>query len=188
VAKFDWGILTAEDWAAATDYIGGRRKPDLVISPGHEQKPYLYRWELTPNPVRHERGGTYFHIQVASDPERPLHDHPWDNASVILAGGYCELLNRAPWADAVTVELQRRPGDFIPRQAEWAHRLILPDGIPYTMSLFTMGPRYRRWGFWTPQGWVDASEVSRVEDGVATTVQFFDGEADGPSKHDTGTA
>jgi hypothetical protein len=62
------------------------RYPDLVIAP--DGKPYLYRWHVFP---QNAAAGVYFHIQVQSDPERPLHDHPWDNTSVILSGGYDEL-------------------------------------------------------------------------------------------------
>jgi hypothetical protein len=135
------------------------RTTDLILAPDGE--PYLYRWHVIP---RNDTGNVYFHIQVRSDPERPLHDHPWDNTSVILAGGYDEeycspdLFYRAPRVR------QLRTGDMVFRRAEEAHRLILPPEIPYTMTLFTTGPKRRIWGFHYPDGWVPNTAVC-VEEG-----------------------
>ena len=135
-------------------------KPDLVIEP--DGKPYLYRWHLLP---RSEMVNVYFHLQVGNDPVRPLHDHPYDNHSVILAGGYDEVWMSPDEPAAVCREF--RKGDCIARKAEEAHRLLLPDGITYTMTIFTTGPKIRDWGFWYPDGWhshtrhVDQSDPGR---------------------------
>jgi hypothetical protein len=122
---------------------GGWREPDVDIQP--DGTPYLYRWHLIP---RNAYGANaYLHVQVASDPERPLHDHPWDNQSVILAGGYIERqVRNMPWG--IVEEPRRFAGQTISRKAEEAHRLILPPEVPYTMTLFTTGPVRRDWGFW----------------------------------------
>lgn len=172
--KFDPSILNHHDRMLAELILGdGGRiyKPDLVISLCGE--PYLFRWYVVPcNP----EANVYFHIQVASDPERPLHDHPWDNTSVILAGGYQEILNKVPayffkhgqMHRIEAEQLVRRPGDVIYREATWAHRLILPENIPYTLTLFTAGPMLRKWGFWFADGWRPYDEVTEVrEDGSA---------------------
>jgi len=142
------------DWQLAQKYVPDGRAPDLVIAPDGE--PYLYRWHVVP---RNGYGNIYFHLQVADDPERPLHDHPWDNTSIILAGGYQEVLVRSPagWAGMST--LDRKPGDTVHRPAEWAHRLFLPAGTAYSMSLFVTGPHRRDWGFWFPDGWRSQKEV-----------------------------
>lgn len=153
--------VTAEDARLARDIIGDSefRQADLVIAPDGD--PYLYRWYVVPH---NDRANVYFHIQVADDPKRPLHDHPWDNCSVILAGGYHEVLSkdhehaRSSW---------RGVGAVIPRQAHWAHRLELLDGVRYTMTLFSTGPKIRRWGFWYPDGWVDASEVCQFDGNIS---------------------
>lgn len=150
--------MTAEDRDKAQAIIGSRREPDLVIAP--DGRPYLYRWHLVPYELKNE-GGVFFHVQVNSDPERPLHDHPWDNQSVILSGGYDEIWNPQPWLNygyhdieehAVTRKL--RKGSVTHRHASEAHRLILPKDMPYTMTLFSVGPVLRNWGFWTEQGWL----------------------------------
>lgn len=154
--------LTDEDYNKATAILGGCRAPDLVIAPDGE--PYIYRWHLVRSPV----ANVYFHIQVADDPERPLHDHPWDNVSVIVAGGYKELISHTAQVPTVasTIIMLRNPGDVIWRAGAWPHRLLLRDGVPYTMTIFTTGPKVREWGFWTKDGWVNNHEmITTLPDG-----------------------
>jgi hypothetical protein len=127
-------------------------------------KPYLFRWRMTPKGIG---ANVFLHLQVASDPERPLHDHPWDNQSVILVGGYDEEIhadkrNGPEWDYGARRTL--RKGSVVHRQAAEAHRLILPPEIPYTLSLFTTGPKIREWGFYMPEGWTNADEVFKTRD------------------------
>lgn len=141
---FDPLILDPADYHYAAGIVGRDRlfRPDLEIAP--DGSPYLYRWHVVP---RNRQANVYLHVQVASDPERPLHDHPWDNQSVIISGGYQEIINtNPPWGRQTTV--LRGPGDVIHRKAAEAHRLILPEGTKYTLSLFSTGPVVRDWGFW----------------------------------------
>lgn len=164
---FPWGILSDKDFALARNLIEhpySDGAPDLVIAPDGE--PYLYRWHIIKGPF----ANTYFHIQVSSDPERPLHDHPWDNMSVILSGGYDELFAKCPsdlplkWNPGWSHQLCRslRAGDTLFRKAEEPHRLILPDEFKYTMTLFSTGPKRREWGFWFPDGWRSYKEVTHL--------------------------
>ena len=162
---FDFSRLYEHDREIATQFIGSLyRPPDLVIAPeGHGE--YIFRWHVVP---RNHEANVYFHIQTRDDPERPLHDHPWDSTSVILAGGYDELLNTFPMREGGYFEESvehRKPGDVIFRPATWAHRLILPLNVPYSMSLFSTGPKIREWGFWTPQGFVPFNEVTVEQNG-----------------------
>ncbi|HXC76809.1 MAG TPA: hypothetical protein VNU19_07145 [Candidatus Acidoferrum sp.] len=143
--------------------LGCWRPPDLTIAP--DGSPYLYRWHV----VKSDKTNIFFHIQVADDPERPLHDHPWDNMSVILSGAYDEILEY----DRITHEggvFVRRAGDTIFRKAEWGHRLLIGEDVPYTMTLFSTGSKIRRWGFWYPKGWVDAEKVCRLDGNVSTHI------------------
>jgi hypothetical protein len=171
---FDENILTEADWRYALGVVPqldsyGRplshmRDPDEVLAPAGF--PYLYRWHL----VRGPEANTYFHIQVANDPKRPLHDHPWDNQSVILAGGYTEMLCENPDAPAAEerqyLECHRKPGDVVWRKASYAHRLLLPEGTPYTMTMFSTGPKVREWGFWYPDGWKLWTDVTRFNEDI----------------------
>lgn len=138
--------VTPEDKEEFVKIIGSEyREPDLIIADGDGADGYLWRWWVVPPKGR---GSVYAHIQIASDPARPLHTHPWDNMSVVLAGGYIEQLNYAPWATNFAVRLPLNKGETRYRRAEWAHRLILPPHIPYTMTLFSSGPKVNHWGFW----------------------------------------
>lgn len=163
---FDFaGRVTEHDQNIAAGIIGSLyRPPDLVIAPaGHGE--YLFRWHVIP---RSKEANVYFHVQTASDPERPLHDHPWDSTSVILAGGYNEIISETPYVCALGshhLSKHRRPGDVIFRPAYWAHRLILPTSIPYSMSLFSTGPKVRDWGFWTDFGFIPFNDMTIETDG-----------------------
>lgn len=140
------------------------RTPDLTIAP--DGVPYLYRWHMLP---RNNHANVYLHLQVGDDPERPLHDHQYDNQSVILAGGYVETYILAPDVgshnrDAVTRHREVRAGRTIHRRAEEAHRLRLLPDASYAITLFTTGPRIREWGFWTEMGWVPWTELLATDD------------------------
>jgi hypothetical protein len=162
-----WCCLNYDDELLARSILGTPdrachddiRKPDLIIAPAGGD-PYLFRWELIRNT---KVSNVYLHIQVSSDPERPLHDHPWDNFSVILSGGYDELWDPHPSSKDPEYDMswphdrKFRKGDTIFRRAVEAHRLILPAEISYTMTLFSTGPKIRDWGFWYPDGWRKSS-------------------------------
>lgn len=161
-----WDNLTDEDDEMVAEYLNGWRHPDLTIAPDGE--PYLYRWHLTPHKLAH-KGQTFLHIQVADDPERPLHDHPWDNQSVILSGGYDELWNPTPWLQQTEHDIEDhaikrmlRERNVVARKASEAHRLFLPKDIPYTITLFSVGPVERDWGFWKKTGWVSHEVVTEM--------------------------
>lgn len=143
MSSLDWNRLSAHDRAVVYAILKQWREPDLDIEP--DGTPYLYRWYLIPR--REVGGNVYLHLQVASDPERPLHDHPWDNQSVILSGGYIERQVKAMPGGKIE-EPRRHVGQTIQRKAEEAHRLILPADVPYTLTIFTTGPVRRDWGFW----------------------------------------
>jgi len=162
-------ILTNEDFATVRGILpGGVREPDLTIA-GEDGEPYLHRWYVIPRSLE---ANVYLHLQVASDPERPLHDHPWDNQSVVLAGGYDEVLEDHPPTGPRRTRKVRK-GQTWTRRAEAAHRLILPEGIPYTLTLFSTGPVVRDWGFWVPNHsgtprWLPAHDcITHTPDGVS---------------------
>jgi hypothetical protein len=144
---------------------GHPREPDMTISP--DGKPYLYRWHILP---RSQEVNVYFHVQVGDDPREELHDHPWDNTSVILAGGYEEILDPKPdpfRKPLNPMKFVRSKGDVIFRRSSWAHRLLMA-GHPYTMTLFSTGPKIRDWGYWFPDGWHHNLRHNVLVDSVAT--------------------
>ena len=114
-----------------------KRPPDFTI-----QDNYLLRWHLIP---RNRWFNIYLHNIRHSDDDRALHDHPWWNISIILKGGYTELIpQKALW---------RPRWSIIFRKATDSHRLII-QGDDHVWTLFITGPKVREWGFHCPKGWV----------------------------------
>lgn len=176
----DWGMLKAEDRAIVDNLLGkSPRAPDLTITT-EEGADYLYRWHMT---ERSYEANDYFHIQTSSDPERPLHDHPWDNMSVILAGGYNELRQENP-PDGTVMRVVRA-GATVFRKAHEAHRLILPPGIPYTMTRFFTGPAKKDWGFWIARDWYPASLCTRDIGGGRSVFIYPPGTSEHDNRHQT---
>lgn len=128
-----------------------RRRPDFVIGPPAD--PYMERWWVIP---RNRWLNIYLHRIRHDDDDRALHDHPWANVTLVLAGGYVEHTPQG--------KFRREVGDLVFRRATTLHRLeLLPElrrhgreiyGRQKTWSLFLTGPVVRTWGFACPQGWV----------------------------------
>lgn len=160
---FDPSILLPEHRNLLALYVGDERveHPDIVI--GLERgEPYLTRWYIAP---RNKHGNCYLHIQTRSDDDRALHDHPWQNMSVILAGGYDEVIGDAFGNELATV--RRQEGDVVQRDTTWTHRLIMPEWntLGYTMTLFTTGPKVRDWGFWVDRKFIPWQRFTEANDG-----------------------
>lgn len=138
-----------------------QRAPDFVI--GDPDKPYLRRWWLLP---RNDGCNIYLHEILRGDDDRAGHDHPWDNTSMIIEGGYTEITFDPvePWRDDRRYE--RQAGDTIQRKATDTHRLIVPEG-GRCVSLFMTGRKLREWGFWCPdgRGWVHWRDFTAGEHG-----------------------
>lgn len=136
------------------------RRPDFII--GDPADPYLLRWHLLP---RNGLVGIYLHCILKSDFGRELHDHAYANVSVVLRGSYREIVPANPRIGA-TFGLQemhtRKAGDIVARVGSQLHRLEIDHGKP-CWTLFVMGPRYRKWGFQTPDGWVPHYEYLNTE-------------------------
>ena len=130
-------------------------RPDLIV--GDPANPYLLRWEL----IRFRGWQLALHKILRSDDERALHDHRGDNWSFILREGYYEVLSHA-WQ--LPVGKRRKPGHLYFRVAEQPHRLVLTGHKP-CWTLWLRAPERRRWGFHCQNGWRDAEEYLRSENG-----------------------
>jgi hypothetical protein len=116
-----------------------QRQPDYVIG----EPAYMRRWWIVP---RNEQQNVYLHEILRDDDDRALHDHPWDNTSLLLIGRYREIT-----PDGAFI---REAGSLVSRKATDSHRLELIDDQP-CVSLFFTGPKVREWGFHCPEGrWV----------------------------------
>lgn len=100
-----------------------------------DASPYLRRWFLTPwssddHRLKDRRlPNVYLHQILRSDDDRALHDHPWDNISIILWGGYVEHVFERPPVEGMEMPpvttKRRRMFSIVRRKAEDAHRLEL---------------------------------------------------------------
>jgi hypothetical protein len=121
-------------------------KPDLVIGP--LANPQTIRWHI----FKWRGWQIAVHKWLRSDDDRALHDHSADNLSIILNGGYWEVLSHS-WEPA-RVKFRWPLVPYF-RIAETPHRIILPsDGKP-VYTLWIRAPARRRWGFWCAKGWRD---------------------------------
>lgn len=119
------------------------REPDVEIGP--LGKTYLMRWHILP---RNSLFNVYLHKFLRSDDDRALHDHEYDNLSVILKGSYYEVFR--------TKVKERHAGSVVFRLANVPHRIELEPKLSGELpvwTLFITGPRRRSWGFHCPQGW-----------------------------------
>lgn len=126
------------------------RNPDFTVK--REDGDYLRRWYVIP---RNRWFNIYLHNMVQDDDPRALHDHPWWNVSIVLKGGYYEVVPAKPlspsgawlyahpslrnYSESMRAELAkpylsdncvvrwRGPGSIIFRRATDAHRLMLDN-------------------------------------------------------------
>ena len=109
---------------------------------GNHGEPYLERYHLFRLPGG---GGAYIHRFLTSDPDRGLHDHPWNRAlGVVLAGGYREQR----LVDNRVVERHLGAGRINRLRGADFHRIILPSQ-QQAWTLFIHTGKARDWGFLT---------------------------------------
>ncbi len=132
------------------------RLPCRIID-GEHGEPYLERYYVTGLDRVGLRGWhVYLHRFVDSDPDRGLHDHPWDRAlSLVLTGGYEELRFAHPPQGGDPGQAIAEPPIRRRRVRPWRlnllrgtdyHRVVLRGGRP-AWTLFLHGPRAKGWGF-----------------------------------------
>ena len=143
-----------------------RRPPDRAVCHTDGTR-YLLRWYIHGGRGPDGAAGTgralYLHAFHGSDLGR-LHDHPWGSVSLIVAGDCFEHLPADSGSPGgPTRAVRRRPGDVVVRRARSPHRIELPaDASVPVVTLFAVGRRTRRWGFWCPQGWRDGRRFKEV--------------------------
>lgn len=137
-----FAVAIMRDWAQG---LIDSRPPDAVIGRGADDVPYMERWFITRSfPERGEDFPCFYvHRFSRSDPEE-LHDHPWDNLSIVLKGSYVE--------DTPAGQFTRAAGRMVGRSATDTHAIRSVE--PGTVTLFMTGPRLREWGFHTDDGFV----------------------------------
>ncbi len=117
--------------------------------------PYLVRWRIVQTPW----AAVYLHKIILDDLGRPLHDHPWAFASIILRGWYREEFRAT--ADAPS-EYRAWDRWSIHRMGLKAFHGITQVGMN-TWTLVLAGPRRQVWGFLTDEGWKPWDEVAEAK-------------------------
>lgn len=86
------------------------------------------------------------HNILRSDAGRHPHDHPWWFLTIILRGGYYEMLFDE-YGVCSTMKWHG-PGSVLFRRAHTFHRLLVPtDDAKPCWTLFITGPKAQTWGF-----------------------------------------
>ena len=128
-------------------------------------QPYLDRLRIVQTPLF----GVYLHRIHVPDVDRDPHNHPWWFASLVLSGGYHELV----WDDPVNLAklTYRDTNPTLRSRNRWslrtirrsqAHKITAVRGQLWTLVL--TGPRRASWGFWTDQGFVDWRDYLKAQD------------------------
>jgi hypothetical protein len=121
---------------------------------------YMQRWWL----FRSKGLSARIHRIMRSDAARDLHDHPWDNVSIVLRGGYYEEMPDASAHCGVRL-VWRGPGAVVYREAEDRHRLHIV-GRYEAWTLFIVFRKRRIWGFHTNRGFVPWHEYPDCRPGA----------------------
>lgn len=106
----------------------------------------------------------YVHQIFEKDNDRDPHDHPWNFWSLVLRGGYSEVVR--PYV----AERGRRRARVLHHKRRSLHRMPVHAAhkinaiLPGTITLILTGPRKRQWGFWTPEGFVPANRYLEETD------------------------
>lgn len=107
--------------------------------------PYLRRFYLTPKWFPFFN--VFVHQLFTPDPDRDLHDHPWDFWTFPLSG-YSEVTPRnRHWQKSVRCQCWHY------RSAEYVHLIMHLDFKPTWTIMVTRKAR-REWGFWVEGEWM----------------------------------
>ena len=100
-----------------------------------ERGPYLEKWHLS----READGSArLMHHILRSDGDDELHDHPWDNGTLMVTDGYWEITPKGRrWV---------APDEIVVRKAHEFHRIELEPGT-HPLTIFWHGPKINEWGF-----------------------------------------
>lgn len=90
------------------------------------------------------------------DSDRHMHDHPFNFFTLILKGGYEEVVAETLHSNRPKFNVWHR-GTFHAMRTHQIHKITHLHQHP-TWTLVLTGARTREWGFMTEQGWVHWEE------------------------------
>lgn len=109
----------------------------FFVIANEENDPYMVRYKV----FRTTWFKIFLHHILRSDEDPERHDHPWHFVSLILRGGYYEILKGGGRLV--------RPGQVVRHRATDSHRLLLDRP---SWSLVIVWGQKRVWGFHTDSG------------------------------------
>jgi hypothetical protein len=127
---------------------------------GPPECPLFHRWTLLEPKIR---GRVPFKVMLhhfmpnRQDADVP-HDHPRSFVTLVLRGGYDDLIPDANGDLHVGDHLSAPTVRF--RRAEHAHMTRTDDRGAWTLVI--MGPERRPWGFWREGKWWHVKEFERI--------------------------
>lgn len=142
-------------WFLKTLENMGRKR---IVLDRQSSEPYLERYYLFIKERKDFPFNVFLHHFLKSDPDDE-HDHPWRYATLILKGGYWEIIPtesgpyRKPNGSLNTKKVWRGPGHFRVCSAESFHRIELDPKVE-CWTLFMPGRQRRDWGFDVKGKWV----------------------------------
>lgn len=145
------GYASIDDMASWAEDLIASRLPDFVIGDS-----YLLRWWVIP---RNQLYNLYLHDIRKSDDDRAMHDHPWENTSLLISGGYIEHTPQGVF--------ERKCGDIVHRKPTDLHRLEVIPG-QRAISLFATELKVKDWGFQCPKEWVSWQDFTSPNDSSKT--------------------
>lgn len=104
---------------------------------------YMWRLRIFTTPLCSLK----LHHIMRPDNDRHLHDHPWNFHSLILKGGYTEIVDQVPEGHVQPV-VNKKPGHWSHKKATDAHRIAQFNNRKDSWSLVFCGRIRRKWGFW----------------------------------------
>lgn len=117
--------------------------------PTSDGTPYLRRWVL-------DLGfcSIRLHHWLCSDDERAPHDHPYWLWTLVLKGGYDDIIysnlsssHERPLDMEIVIPVRRSTGSFQRWPAQHTHYVKVHEGGCWSLCL--AGRQSRIWGFWT---------------------------------------
>jgi len=116
----------------------------------HPERNYLTRWRIIQTPWF----GWYLHRMDGPDSRSTLHDHPWNFLSIILKGGYTEVVpdTHGGFLWEVRHTHRRTIGILNAKFARDLHYIEFLHRTPTWTMVFT-GRRTRVWGYLDEDGW-----------------------------------
>jgi len=130
-----------------------------------EGRVYLDRWGVGSRRI----GAVFVHRMQAPDPGQDLHDHPWTFVSLVLKGRYTEHRCAIREASGKPYNGGHVSSDDLETRERWSvrrmrldecHRVVACDNPTWTLVL--CGPVRRRWGFYTPDGYMDEARYDET--------------------------